>query len=80
MKGLTVASIKNGAGCRGGWAGITPKQIMKFQNTLDKGKMRKAYHVCVLLSVMSDCLQPYATVAHQTPLPMGFSRQGSWRG
>ena len=69
-----------GVGVVGGWAGITPKQIMKLQNPLDKGKILKVYHICVILSVMSDSLQPYGTVAHQASLPMGFSRQEYWRG
>ena len=51
---------------------------MKLQNPLDKGKILKAYHICVILSVMSDSLQPYGTVAHQASLPMGFSRQEYW--
>ena len=35
---------------------------------------------CALLSgsVMSDSLRPPWTVAHQAPLPMGFSRQEYW--
>ena len=31
-------------------------------------------------SVMSDSLWPSWTVAHQVPLPMGFSRQEYWSG
>ena len=46
----------------------------------------KTYHsmyvcvcVCVSRSVMSDSAIPW-TVAHQAPLPMGFSRQEYWSG
>ena len=35
--------------------------------------------VCVSCSVMSDFVTPWG-VAHQAPLPMGFSRQEYWSG
>ena len=38
-------------------------------------KTMKACH-----SVVSDFLRPPGTVAHQAPLPMGFSRQECWSG
>ena len=40
-------------------------------------------HVCMWVyaqSVVSDCLWPYASIAHQAPLSMGSSRQGYWIG
>ena len=35
---------------------------------------------CSVTSVVSDSLQPSQIVAHQAPLPMGFSRQEYWSG
>ena len=37
------------------------------------------YQVCVSRSVVSNSVTPW-TVAHQTPLSMGFSRQEYWSG
>ena len=34
-------------------------------------------HVC---SVMSNCLQPFWTMAHQVPLAMEFSKEEYWSG
>ena len=35
--------------------------------------------VCSVVSVVPDSATPW-TLAHQAPLSMGFSRQGSWNG
>ena len=40
---------------------------------------RAMFHYAVC-SVMSDSLRPREPVAHQAPLPLGFSRQEYWSG
>ena len=51
-----------------------PKNRVQFES---------AYCACVCAKSLQSCptLQPYGLyVAHQAPLPMGFSRQEYWRG
>ena len=36
--------------------------------------------MCVHASIVSDFLQPHGTVACQSPLSMGLSRQEYWNG
>ena len=49
---------------------------------IDADTLRNSLHCCCCL-VPQSCLillQPPWTVAHQAPLPMGFSKQESWSG
>ena len=51
----------------------------KTQELRNKCKKWCITHCAVLgCSVVSDSLPPRETVAHQAPLPMGFSRQEYW--
>ena len=53
----------------------------KTQELRNKCKKWCVTHCAVLgCSVVSDSLPPCETVAHQAPLPMGFSRQEYWSG
>ena len=51
-----------------------------LQCHLARRTFQSCVHACSVASVVSNSLRPPRTVACQTPLSMGFSRQESWSG
>ena len=60
---------------------ISHKHCSNCDKSIEFLVLHSYMYACMLsCSVVSDSLQPRWTVAHQAPLPMGFSRQEYWSG